>query len=256
MPNLTTVATWQSNATQAEESDDQIDTLQLNADLLASERYAFGRDDALHLTLHAAGDWWPRYDQLFTVAGGGRAEWRHQFGPSPLAPIVSIEGAADAVAAEETGRRGVSSAVTLRARKRLNHATRLSAWHEAGWYFARYGVYDRASNETALELDRDLNRATRFTFTLKYRTGDIVSYAAGSRPDLEAIAESQREVTTFDRAMTAYRVDAKTWSGRLALVRAVDDASAIVLAYERRESEHKTLRVSNDLLSVGFVHQF
>ena len=60
----------------------------------------------------------------------------------------------------------------------------------------------------------------------------------------------------FDRAMTAYRVDAKTWSGRVALVRALDDTSAIVLAYERRESERKTLRFSNDLLSVGFVHQF
>jgi hypothetical protein len=56
--------------------------------------------------------------------------------------------------------------------------------------------------------------------------------------------------------MTAYRVDAKTWSGRVAFVRAIDERSAIVLGYERRESERGSLRFGDDVLSVGLVYQF
>ena len=78
-PNLTATAAWHSNATYADRSSDQFESLQLNADILAGRRYPFGRDDALVLTGHFAGDWWPRYNDLTRGAAGGRAEWRHQF---------------------------------------------------------------------------------------------------------------------------------------------------------------------------------
>jgi hypothetical protein len=255
-PNLTAAAVWHSNASHADNSDDQLDSLQLKADILASKRYAFGRDDALHLSGHFAGDWWPRYNRLLSGAAGGRAEWRHQFGPSPLAPIVSIEGAADAVAARENGRGGTHAGATASVRKRFNDRLRASLAHEVAWLFARESVYDAGSSESSAEIDYDVNPRTRVTFGIRFRDGDVVTHATGARPDLEGLATRFLPVTTFDRAMTAYRVDAKTWSGRIALVRALDDHSAIVLAYERRESERKSLRFENDLLSVGFVHQF
>jgi hypothetical protein len=56
--------------------------------------------------------------------------------------------------------------------------------------------------------------------------------------------------------MTAYRIDAQTWSGRLSLVRALDDTTAILVAYERRESRRGPLRFPDHLLSVAMVHQF
>ena len=255
-PNLTVNAAWHSNATLADQTADQLDSLQVNADLLSTQRYAYGRDDALYLTAHLAGDWWPRYNALLRGAAGGRAEWRHTFGPDPRALVVAIEGAADAVAAKESGRRGVSTGIIGSVRKRLDNLTRATLRHEVAWFDARYGTYDSAASETSFELDRDLNPVTRLTFTARFRDGDIVSYANGVRPDLEDRAPNRIETNTFDRLMTAYRMDAQTWSGRLALVRALDDNTAILVAYERRESKRGPLRFPDDLLSVGLVHQF
>jgi hypothetical protein len=56
--------------------------------------------------------------------------------------------------------------------------------------------------------------------------------------------------------MTAYRIDATTWSGRAALVRALDDSSAIIVSYEYRNTIRGPLRFPNHLLSVALVHQF
>jgi hypothetical protein len=56
--------------------------------------------------------------------------------------------------------------------------------------------------------------------------------------------------------MTAYRLDAQTWSGRLSIVRAFDDTTAILVGYEHRESRRGPLRFPDHLLSVAIIHQF
>jgi hypothetical protein len=255
-PNLTTEAAWHSNATLADQADDQLDSLQLTADVLAAKRYAFGRDDALHLSGHVAGDWWPRYEALLRGAAGGRAEWRHQFGVNPRAPIVAIEGAADVIEAKERGRRGVFTGITASVRKRLDDLTRAMISHEVTWYDARLGTYDYGASETSIELDRDLSNVMRVTVTARFREGDIVSYASGDRPDLEARATSRLETNTFDRLMTAYRIDAHSWSARASLVRALDDSSAVRVAYEYRATKRGPLSFPDHLLSVAIIHQF
>ena len=255
-PNLTTTATWHSNATNAESSDDQLDSLQINADVLASHRYKFGRDDAIRLSAHFAGDWWPRYNALLRGAAGGRAEARHQFGADPLAPEIAIEGAVDVVEARETGRRGLATAGTASIRKRITPLTRATLWHEVSWFNARLGTYDYSASESAFEIDRDFGKVMRLTFTAKFRDGDIVTYATGPRPDLEDRAPHRIETDTFERPMTAYRIDAQTWSGRLSLVRALDDSTAILVAYEHRASKRGPFRFPDHLLSVAMVHQF
>jgi hypothetical protein len=255
-PNLTATAAWHSNATYADQSDDQLESLQLNADILASRRYQFGRDDSVRLSAHFAGDWWPSYNALLRGAAGGRAELRHQFGADPLAPVIAIEGAIDIVETRESGRRGFSTGGTVSLRKRLNSLTRATVWHEVSWYNARLGTYDFGASETAIELDRDLTNVMRLTFAARFRTGDILTYATGSRPDLEARAPHRIETDTFDRTMTAYRIDALTWSGRVSLVRALDDSTAIQLAYEYRRSTRGPLSFPDHLLSVAMIHQF
>jgi hypothetical protein len=255
-PNLTTTAIWHSNATNAENSDDQLDSLRLKADILASERYSLSRDDSVRLSAHFAGDWWPRYDALLGGAAGGRAELRHQFGNDPLALEVAVEGSADWVEAREGGRRGTATAARASARKRINTLTRVTAWHEASWFNARLGTYDYTASETALELDRDLTRVLRVTLTGRFRDGDIVTYASGVRPDLEDRSPHHVETNTFDRLMTAYRLDAQTWSGQVSLVRAMDDSTAILAAYEYRHSKRGPFKFPDHALSVAMVHQF
>jgi hypothetical protein len=255
-PNFTFSGTWNSNASNADRSSDQIDSLQFNADALAAKRYGFGRDDAVIFTGRMAGEWWPRYDQLLSGSVGGRAEWQHKFGVDALAPIFSVEGAADAVGTRETGRRGATLAATASLRKRFNDRTRVTLAHEVSWHNARFSVYDRYANETSLTLDHDVTPLTRFTLGARYRRGDVVSYATDARPDLVAISSHQLAVTTFDRDMTAYSVDARTWSARAALTRALDDNSAIILSYEWRDSRRSPLSFTNHLVSIALVHQF
>ena len=255
-PNLTTTATWHRNATLADQSEDQIESMRLNADMLASKRYQLGRDDSVQFTGHLAGDWWPRYNGLLRGAAGGRAEARHQFGADALAPVIAVEGAIDGVEAKESQRRGIGAGVTVRASKRLNPLTRATVWYEAAWFDAQSATFDSGASEMAIELDRDLNPVTRLTFTARYRDGDIVSYASGFRPELEARAPNRVETDTFDRLLTAYRIDAQTWSGRLAFVRAFDASSALLVAYEYRETKRGPLRFPDHSLTLGVVYQF
>ena len=255
-PNLTVAGAWDSNATNADHPSDQIDSLRLHGDIVVSERYPFGRDDALHAGVHLAGEWWPRYTGLTTGTAGGRLEWRHQFGPDPRAPVVALEGFVDGVMARESGRGGTAMGAVLSARKRFNDLTRGSVSHETSWFDASYGTYDRGASQTTVELDRDLGPRMRLTFTGAFRDGDVVSYAEGLRPDLEALAPQRIETGTFDRPMTAYRIDAKTWSARAAFVRALDDSSAVILSYEWRRTRRESFTFRNHVLSVALVHQF
>jgi len=255
-PNLTVAATWESNVTNANVSSDQIDSIRLNGNLVAAQRYALTRDDALQVALRLGGEWWPRYNGLSSGLLGARGGWRHQFGADPLAPVVMIEGFADAVAAKDTGRRGAGAGAAVSVRKRLNDLTRATFSHEVGWFDARYGVYDRGASETSLELERDLSPLMRVTLTGRFRDGDVVSYAEGTRPDLIALAPQRIETDIFGRTLTAHRIDARTWGARAAFVRALDDDSAIVLAYEWRGTRRQALSFSNSLVSISLVHQF
>ena len=255
-PHLTLAGVWHDNATNATTSADQIDSLQLNADALASQQYDLGSHDALLFTGHAAGDWWPRYQELLGGALGGRAEWRHTFGVGTLAPVFSIEGSADAVLARDDGRSGTMSAVTVALRKRLNDHWRAAVQHELGRHDARHAVYDRTSSETSVELGYDATALTRLTLTARYRDGDIVSHATTPEAGVASIARVSQVVDTFDRPLVASSFEAKTWSGRAAFVRALDQSSAVVVAYEVRKTRASSVRFTNQLMSVSLVHQF
>ena len=255
-PNITLTAGWQSNATNAHLDSDQVDSLQVMADGVASHRYAFGTADSLHLTGHLAAEWWPRYEGLQTGAIGARTEWRHKFGLGAMAPVLSAEIAGDLIAAKEEGRRGSRLGFTVAFQKRFNDVTRVTVAHELAQRYARVAVFDHEANETSLTLDRDFGSLKRLTFSVHHRDGEVVSYATPPRPDLVALASSRVEVDTFDRPMVAYSIDARTWRARVAFARALDEHSAIVGAYEWRNTERKPLRYVNHLVSIALVHQF
>ena len=255
-PNITTSALWHNNVTNSEQSADQIDSLDLKLDLLSSQRYALGRDDTILATAHLGTDWWLRYRGYTTATAGGRGEWQHKFGANPLAPTLSLEGAADAILAKESGRRGVLASVTLALRKRFDELTRGAISHEVSYLDSHTGTFDATASETSLSVERDLNDVTRLTLAVRFRDGDVVTYATPPRPDLAALAPNQVDVDTFGRPMRAYRIDARTWSTRIGLARALDQSSAVIAAYEWRSSSRGSLTFTNNILSVSLVHQF
>lgn len=255
-PNLTTTATWNSNVTNANLGSDRIAALQTQADLLASERYALGRNDAAHVGFHAAADWTPRFNGLTTAAAGVRADWQHKFGLGALAPLFLVELAADAVGAKDAARRGTSTGATLLLRKRFDDRWRATLTQEFTDHAARGAVYDRRGEQTTLELGYDHDEATRVTLAAFRRSGDVVSYATPPRPDLVAVASTRTTVDTFGAPRVAYSVDARTVGGKASLVRALDPDSALVASYEYRETERRPLRYVNHLVSLALVHQF
>ena len=255
-PNIAFNTAWHSNASLADRSVDQIDAVQIFGEILASRRRELNPTDTTQITARLAGDWWPSYRGLTRGIFGGRAEWWHRFGPRSQALEIGIRGALDGVTAVEYARNGFGLGGLATVRKRFNDFTRATLSYEYLWFDAQRGAFDSNSNEFAVELERDLNPATRVTFKARYRSGDIVSYASGSRPDLVALAKSQLDVTTFERPMTAYRIDANTWSGRVALIHALDHSTALILSYDPYVSDEDSLRLTNHVLAVSAVYQF
>ena len=255
-PNLSVLGKWDSNATNANAPSDRIGSLLTSADLIASKRYGLSRDDSVHVTLHAGTEWWPRFNSLLLASGGARLEWRHKFGLGALAPVLSIEGSADAVAAKEAGRRGTASSVLVSLRKRFNDTWRATLLQEYAQQAARFAVYDRTGAETAIEIDHDVTAVARLTFRASYRDGDVLSYGTPPRPDLVSVAPNRRPVTTFGSPMVAYSIDARTLGLKLALTRALNEDSAFIAGYEWRETSRTPLRYVNHLVTLSLINQY
>lgn len=255
-PNLTVHATWHDNASNAESSADQIDSLALGADILSWQRYKIGPQDAVQLTGHFAGEWWPRYEDLLSGAIGARAAWLHTFGTGKLAPIASAEIGGDLFESRESGRRGTSAALTLALRKRFSDQWRGAVTQQFDRRYARADVFDQAAAETTIELSYDFTDVARLTFNASYRDGDVLTYSGNPRGEVAAIASAQRELDTFGRPMTAYSVDARTWGAKASIVRALDESSAIIASYAWSSTEGKPVQFMNQRLSIAIVTQF
>ena len=255
-PNVTAAATWNDNVTNSPTSADQLDSLQLSADVLSEHEYAIGRDDAVSLAAHFSGEWWPRYHSLLAGAVGGRAGWRHTFGTGTLAPTFSLEAGAHLVGARERGREGTGYRARAALRKRLNQQWRVAIAHERTDHAARQEVYDIEGAETSIELGFDASNVSRFTLSARYRDGGVVSYGTSLDPLSLGVPSISEPVTTFDRPMIASAYEARTWAGRVAYLRALDQSTAIIVGYEIRTTRAQPMRFSNQILSISVVTQF
>ena len=84
----------------------------------------------------------------------------------------------------------------------------------------------------------------------------MLTYASGSRPDLEALAPNRLEWAPFGSPLPLSSVAARTLSGRAAIISALDEHAAVVAAYEYRKTQRSPLNASNHLFSLGLVYQF
>lgn len=255
-PNLTFGATWHDNATNAEATADQIDSLHLGADAIASEDYPLGSSDKLRLSGVFSGEWWPKYERLAFASFGGRAGWHHTFGTGPLAPVLSAEVGGGWLEGRETGRRGALASLSVALRKRLDDRWRVALIQQFDHQYASAAVFDREVAETSVEIGRDLNPTTRVTLQALYRTGETLTFSSTPRGEVEAIARASRELATFDRPMIGYAVDGRTWGARVAFVRALDDSSAIIASYAWETTERSPVQFMNQRLAISVVTQF
>lgn len=255
-PNGTATAAWHGNASNGAAVWDRVGALALSADVLATSGYDFTKSDALHVTAHLGGEWFPRFRRLGQGLAGGRVDWQHVFGSGDLAPVFTVEGAADYVAGFESMRSGTLTAGTVKLSKRF-----AGGWHAAisqrfEQFYARGAVFDSNSDHTVVEVGRDLGQSTRVVLTGRWRDGDVVTYAQYDRPDLVAIARDMAEVRTFGYTSTAYATDARTVAGKFALIHATDTDTAVIASYEYATTRRTDLRFANSIIAVSFVRQF
>lgn len=255
-PNITTAATWNSNATNAGRSSDVISALELRADASATHRFSVGYHDALFIGANLTAEAWPRFDGLDHSSLGPRLAWQHKFGLGAFVPTFTAELSSDAVFARESDRSGLTGGVTFALRQRLDPATRVSLTHERARHDARALVFERTGHETALELARDLDESWSLTLAARWREGDVLSYATPPRPDLVALAKVRVPNTTFDRPFVAYSLDAHSLTSSLALSYALDPVTSLTFGYEYRETTRQPLRYVNHLVSAALAHQF
>lgn len=255
-PNLNTTVAWASNVSNGEAVWDRIGALQLGADALASSELEFGPVDRAHLSVHFAGDWTPRFYQLTRGAAGLRADWQHAFGHDAFAPIFTVEAQGDGVAVVEHERQGYTGGIRLQLAKRFGEYWRVAITDRFDRARARDAVFDNGSHEAGVEISRDLNDATRFVLSGRWRDGDVVTYAQFNRPDLRAIAHAMTPLRTFHENMIAYAADGRTIGGHAALVHATSDETAVILAYDYAATKGTNLRFENQVISLSFVRQY
>lgn len=256
-PSVTLTSTWNSNATNADRSSDVIGALQL---LLSAEVSAasvtLGHDDSLVFGAEVDAEYWPRFDGLNRLVLGPTAAWRHKFGLGPMAPVFSVEFAVHGISAHDRDREGFDGSVRAAWRQRLDEATQLSVSFEQSRTDARDGVYDRTASEAAIELTRDLDETWRVSGTIRWRDGDVLSYARPPRPELVALSRDHDDNETFRAPFIVYSISARTWSGAVNLTRTLDERTALTFGYEVRSSESGPLSYVNHLVSAAVTRQF
>jgi len=254
-PNLTATATWDDNVTNANHSTDIIGALAFAANFAAAQRISLDHDDSLVLTAHVSGESFPEFTALDRASVGAQTAWRHKFGIGAQAPIFSVEFSGDASTARETDRSGLGAGVAFAWRQRFGESTLVALSQDFSRFDARGAVFDRSASETALVVTQTLADRWSFSATVRFRQGDVLSYATPPRPDLVALARIRSPVNTFGRPMVAYSLDAHTLGGALALTRTLDDRTSLALAAEYRATGHAALRYVNRLVSVALSRQ-
>lgn len=255
-PNLTTTATWDSNASNADRSADVIGALQLRGDVAASTRLALDTDNALLLGGHVAGESWPRFSLLDQVSFGPRLTWQHKFGLGAYAPAWAVEFGGDLIYSRMRERNALAGTAAVVWRQRLDAATRVIVKQEFARRDTRELLFDRTGAESSLELDRELDENWSWSLTVRWRHGDVLAYATPPRPDLVALAHEREPYDVFHRPFVAYSLDTHSLAGSFAATRALSRDSWMIFCYEWRETSRQPLRYVNHLVSAALVHQF
>ncbi|HTQ31268.1 MAG TPA: hypothetical protein VMI53_08660 [Opitutaceae bacterium] len=254
--DATLTAAWNDNVDNASRRPDRIGGLQFHGDVTMRQMHELGADWALFLGGALSAEAWPRFDGLDSIAAGPRLALQRKFGLGAFAPALRLELGADGVAADESARSGPAGTAALRLVQRFSAATRAELSGELARLDARGAVFARTGETLAAGLDHDLDERWRVSLQFAWRDGDVVSYATPPRPDLRAVARTLIANDTFERPFIVYRLGAHTLDYRIALSPALDERTALSLAFGLRETARPGVRYVNHLVSLGLTRQF
>jgi hypothetical protein len=255
-PQITAAATWDDNVTNANRANDRIGALNFSGAFEMGQRLGLTRELALLYGAQVDAEDWPRFDGLDRIAAGPVVALRYKSGLGPLAPTFTLRATGSLSAARESGRAGPEGDLSIIYTQGLTDTTRLTSGITAGRLDARDPVFTRDGLEGFVELAHDLDVNWRLLFSLRWREGDVLSYATPPRPDLANLARVRVNNSTFGRPMVAYSLDAHTAGGAITLARALDPMTSLKFGLEWRETTRDPLLYVNRLVSLSVTRQF
>jgi len=257
-------ATWQDNATNATSGDGILESFTLETGVDLSWLHAVDFSTMLTAGAAVAADACTSFSGLDSLAVGPRLELRHRLGLGPLAPALSLALQADGVFFQDSERSNCAAAVAAGYSQRFNDALQLVLDARVGAFDARNDVFSGGYSSLGATLNWDLDETWRLKALLGWRDGDIVAdYEAESTPrgfrptdpDAYTYTGPRQYVATFGTPYIAYRARAQTLSYGAGVSPAIGPNTALVLQYERFDTNAYD-RYVNDLVSASIVHHF
>ncbi|HWA10370.1 MAG TPA: hypothetical protein VG838_13030 [Opitutaceae bacterium] len=263
------VATWNDNLSHSSQPVDQREAEVFSASGAFSQRFPLSRDAALLAGGTAGIKACPRFDGLDDATAGAQLEVRQKFGLGPLAPVLSLQTEADAVAFRETARSGWTANARLDLAKRFDDAWRATVSAEWSRRDARAETFSREDRGLSAELTWDVTDLWQLSAGACRQWGGQeanaswntwgFAVAGGAGP---ALANYYQRIpftysNTFGPGWVAYRIDGHTDLWWLSLAPALARNTALPLRYEviRTHGEAGTHYLSHQV-SLSLLHRF
>ena len=247
---------YDSNVSRSDRSGDVEEGLAWRTFVAAGQQFQLTDDLRLGLFAETEARVWQTYDGLDSVAPAFAPNLRYRFGLGKNAPWLRLEtkvGYADFAEARRSGwdaRAGVRGGFSLSDRLAL----------EAGYLFSDFAARDTVfclqAHALSVRGSLELTSSTRLALGYEYRYGDVNSHAVPPRPEIVAIADALIPVNTFDELRTAYRFEASTHSGSVALSQALGSFAAVQARYVFEYTTHDPVQYTNHVAELAIAFSF
>ncbi len=249
-------AVWNDNVSNAAARSDRCAALHFDTALSLTERAGLTPSLALIYGGELSADLWTRYNGLNTVAFGPTFTLSYKGGLGPYIPTYALRARGSYSSTQEAARTGPTGSVAFVYTERLTEPMQFRFTAESSRLAADRAVYSRTGTELTGEIIRDVGTDWTFIYAVRWRRGDVLSYATPPRPDLVTLSGEREASNTFGRPFVAYTLDGTTVAGALTLSRALSQWTSFHIGFEWRETTRQPLVYINRLVSLGYTLQF
>ncbi len=247
---------YNSNVSNSDRSADVEQDEAWRSMLSAGQGFQLNDDLRLSVFAEMESEVWLTYSGLTNIRPGLASNLRYRFGLGKDAPWIRLETKFDYADFNEARRSGWDVQPGLRAGVSLTERIRLEAGYEYEHFDARDAVFQADGHSLSLRGKIDLTSSTQLVIGYTYRHGDVTSAAIPPRPDIVKIADVREPIDTFDETYIAYRFEASTHAGTIAINQALTHSIALQASYEYRYTTHDPLHYINHVAELAVAISF
>ncbi len=248
---------YNSNVSNSDRSADVRQDEAWRSVLSAGQGFQLNDDLRLSIFAEMDSEVWRTYVGLTNTRPGLSTNLRYRFGLGKDAPWIRLESKLAYADFNEARRSGWDVRPGLRGGVSLTERVRLEAAYEYEHFDARDVVFQHDGHTVAFHGKIDLTASTRLVIGYTYRHGDVTSAATPPRPDIIKIAADLDEpIRTFGEPYVAYRFEASTHAGSIAINQALTNSVALQASYEYRYTTHDPLHYINHVAELALAVSF